>query len=580
MKTAIRYTALSFIVLYAFSRLLILAIPGIANHFLAQNHLASLEVHPESIFLNRATLLNLNWAGPVRVQCDSLELGYSLKQLLFKKQLESIHIHQLQIEPGTSSAANSPPDSQEKLKFQDLFFDHFLIDRLSWIFPGPVFSESLNLNLELKKIGPSALGIQLKWLQPSPSISLEGILNLETLSLKGTVSFDCTKYLNSPVPIRGTIRFSVRTDPSLKNIYFEGIEGTMESIPEAFLKGEIHLEKKEGRYCFDEAGSRLFLDYGALLAHGLTTGHPLLSHLESVSPLLLTWKGSLEDFKIGGEIPVQDLIVQENMHVDGKLSFEIHWNNQRSPNALLKIRLTDAQIQRADLFHIEGIDSRIELDLQNLRSASLVQKLQIRKVSYPPFQFENLHCDFRIIDWNEVLFESLNGEWCGGKLSTHAFYFGLSPLKLETELFFDHVKANELLTLFPQKKTRASGEFYGRIPIDFQQGKITLKDGFLYTTPGGGRIESETFLLSDLARDKPEIQKKLLIADEALRDFEFEKIQFNLSGSGEHMQLLYQIKGKSRKKNLPPLDLSVTIEGQLDALINQLMKVKGKLSLG
>ena len=187
-------------------------------------------------------------------------------------------------------------------------------------------------------------------------------------------------------------------------------------------------------------------------------------------------------------------------------------------------------------------------DLVKMHSAP-GQKLKFTRASFGEMRIENGEIDFQIESPRSILVEKSHFKWCDGKVDAPAIRFTSGVEAYNLILYCDRLNLAKVLQQFGAASVTAEGELNGRIPLKFQNGKLSFKDGFLFTTPGEtGKIKmtDTEILTAGIPPDTPQyVQMEL--ARKALEDYDYSWAKLNLTSEGEDLLLNLQLDGKPAK---------------------------------
>ena len=324
---------------------------------------------------------------------------------------------------------------------------------------------------------------------------------------KGSVSISAARYQNLNL---GTIQADLRQTTS--GISFNG-KLKNHLIPElaATFSGETHLasfEDHETQAHFEifypETGPEI--DLGKLLPAAAG----------------FTFKGKL---------------LEEGNLVIGKVGF----------NAAARSRISNGELRhRKNKIAIEAIQMDLLIpDLAQMRSAP-GQKLKFARASLGEMNLENGEIDFQIESTQSVLVEKSHFIWCDGKVDAPAIRFTSGIEDYNLILYCDRLDLAKVLQQFGAASVSAEGQLNGRIPLRYQNRKLSFTDGFLFTTPGESgkiRMTDAEILTAGIPPDTPQyVQMEL--ARKALEDYDYKWAKLNLTTEGEDLLLNMQLDGK------------------------------------
>ncbi|MEJ2220692.1 MAG: YdbH domain-containing protein [Desulfobacterales bacterium] len=198
---------------------------------------------------------------------------------------------------------------------------------------------------------------------------------------------------------------------------------------------------------------------------------------------------------------------------------------------------------------VEGIQMVLRIpDLVKMHSAP-GQKLKFKRASFGEMMIENGEIDFQIESPRSVLVEKSHFNWCDGKVDAPAIRFTSGIEDYNLILYCDRLDLAKVLQQFGAASVMAEGQLNGRIPLRYQNGKLSFTDGFLFTTPGESgkiRMTDTGILTAGIPPDSPQyVQMEL--ARTALEDYDYKWAKLNLTTEGEDLLLKMQLDGKPAK---------------------------------
>ena len=204
---------------------------------------------------------------------------------------------------------------------------------------------------------------------------------------------------------------------------------------------------------------------------------------------------------------------------------------------------------RKNKIAVEGIQMALWIpDLVKMRSAP-GQKLKFVRASFGEMNIENGEIDFQIESPRSILVEKSHFNWCDGNVDAPAIRFTSGTADYNLILYCDRLNLARVLEQFGAASVKAEGELNGRIPLRYQNGVLSFKDGFLFTTPGEPgkiRMTDTEILTAGIPSDTPQyVQMEL--ARKALEDYDYSWAKLNLTTEGEDLLLNMQLDGKPAK---------------------------------
>ena len=201
---------------------------------------------------------------------------------------------------------------------------------------------------------------------------------------------------------------------------------------------------------------------------------------------------------------------------------------------------------RKNKIAVEGIQTELLIpDLIKLQSAP-GQKLRFARASLGDMTMDNGEIDFQIESPQSFLIEKSHFIWCNGNVDAPAIRFKAGIEDYQLILYCDRLDLAKVLEQFGAASVEAGGELNGRIPIQYKNGQLSFKDGFLFTTPGQtGKIRmKDTEILTAGIPPGTSQYVQLELARKALEDYDYTWAKLNLTTEGEDLLLNMQLDGK------------------------------------
>ncbi|MEA1921473.1 MAG: YdbH domain-containing protein, partial [Pseudomonadota bacterium] len=197
-----------------------------------------------------------------------------------------------------------------------------------------------------------------------------------------------------------------------------------------------------------------------------------------------------------------------------------------------------------------GINCRLQFpELPSLRSAP-DQRLVFDQLTAGNISCRDGCFAFRVESAETLLLEKSRISWCGGNIETQALRISPTIDHYQSTLHCDRLQLAKLLEQLGQIKAQGQGSVNGRIPVAWENGRITFDDGFLYSTPGVGgniKVSGGEALTAGLPIASPQFAQ-LDLAREALKDYQYKWTKLGLNSEAEELILNLQFDGKP---NLP-----------------------------
>ncbi|MBQ7189610.1 MAG: YdbH domain-containing protein [Kiritimatiellae bacterium] len=188
-------------------------------------------------------------------------------------------------------------------------------------------------------------------------------------------------------------------------------------------------------------------------------------------------------------------------------------------------------------------------------------------------QFDDGRVEFQVTP-QELFIDRALVSWCNGSLNFYSAHIDWKKPQEVFDFYADRIDMGKAITPFIPFPAQMNGILYGRIPIGYENGKIHLNKGFLYSMPKQGgalKINNPDDLAEYLesAGIAGDVQSPLA---KALSDMDFDVLKFDLTPSAtnpDDSTLSIKIGGKSNYKQWPaPIDLTLNFHGPISELIN------------
>jgi hypothetical protein len=167
-------------------------------------------------------------------------------------------------------------------------------------------------------------------------------------------------------------------------------------------------------------------------------------------------------------------------------------------------------------------------------------------------KIENGEIDFQIESPRSVLVEKSHFNWCDGNVDAPAIRFISGTEDYNLILYCDRLNLARVLEQFGAASVKAEGELNGRIPLRYQNGKLSFKNGLLFASPVSGaesgkiRMTDTEILTAGIPPGTPQyVQMEL--ARKALEDYDYRWAKLNLTTEGDDLLLDMQLNGKPAK---------------------------------
>jgi hypothetical protein len=259
--------------------------------------------------------------------------------------------------------------------------------------------------------------------------------------------------------------------------------------------------------------------------------------------------------------------VQEiNGDIDGKADFE--WSNgelQSSGELLANIAVLKAQNMT-----LESAATIVTFDSLVPPSTPPQQEIQVGLLDIG-IPLTKGRIEFQLNRDGAVTAALRELDMFGGRIETETFRIPAQLDGFTVPLQVNGVPLDELLVATQVGDLTATGTLNGRIPVTFEKGNIVLRNGFLETGPGGGRIQYRPQAVGPALSDANEGTALFL---DIVRDFQYDSVQVAIDEQPDgEVPFEFKIKGRNQTVyNGIPVELNLSMSGPLRALLQQGLK--------
>lgn len=179
---------------------------------------------------------------------------------------------------------------------------------------------------------------------------------------------------------------------------------------------------------------------------------------------------------------------------------------------------------------------------------------------------------FRADDLSSLLLTEGRTGFCGGTVRVYALHLDLEHLDAGFTLYLDDLEAGEILAALPGVEGTATGTIHGKIPLSYRDGKVLLRDAYLYSPPGQvGKLRlSETDAVVENLRAAGVPDSTCDDLRTALADLDYTVLRMDLRQNRDATgRLDVRLEGTAGEgKAAIPVSLELGFNGQLQDLLN------------
>ena len=243
-------------------------------------------------------------------------------------------------------------------------------------------------------------------------------------------------------------------------------------------------------------------------------------------------------------------------------------------NAALRVSGLDADLAAGETpVALRGVGTLLQADGYGARTTVRPFGIRYRKVSAGDgISPANGSFWFRTDDASSLLLTEGRTDFCGGTVRVYALHLDWKSLDAGFTLYLDDLDAGELLALLPGVDGSATGTLHGKIPLAYRDGKVRLRDAYLYSPPGQvGKLRlGKTDAIVDNLRASGVPESTCDDLRKALSDLDYTVLRMDLKqnrdGTG---RLAVQLEGSATDGSATvPVSLDLGFNGQLQDLVN------------
>ena len=200
-------------------------------------------------------------------------------------------------------------------------------------------------------------------------------------------------------------------------------------------------------------------------------------------------------------------------------------------------------------------------------------------ISIPGTSFTNVFASIRATDRAYLVTEA-GADCAGGTLKLYALFLDPERLSAGATIYVEDVDAGEALSYVSGISGDATGRLHGKMSFFLRDGKtLRLRDAFLFSNPGDVgtvRIYDGKALVGNLAMGGlPADECRNLATAIANLDYSVLRLRLKKDKAAGGSALSLKIKGTATHEGITvPVNLDVTLRGDIDQLIDTGMKIK------
>lgn len=344
------------------------------------------------------------------------------------------------------------------------------------------------------------------------------------------------------------------------------------------LSGAVQLA--DGKVVFDAAWP--------LLKNGTLAANGWVDVMAAAPSLDIT--GSLPKFKIEDEKELGTLWASlQKIGITGTFSGDAHVKFDRGRlQPIVHLTAEDAKLTSAEYdATVEGITGSVTFRNFSPLITPGNQQATVRRANLGKWEMSNGGVTFRVENAHSILIEQTQWNWLRGRVFSESFRIDTSSPDVQAVMYAEDLNVKDMLSLFSGGQATGEGTVYGRVPVRIKWPRVTLGNGFLYSTPGTGILQlgDTVGVVGNLldqsdprfAKDPMYSQVKTRIMA-ALKDFQYNVVKVDFKPDKEGVVATVSIQGKGRVGEKPQeLNLNIAASG-LDRLLSDYLAIRKNIS--
>lgn len=223
------------------------------------------------------------------------------------------------------------------------------------------------------------------------------------------------------------------------------------------------------------------------------------------------------------------LSFQGFMGSSGTLLFE---NGQLQGGGKFRVQDGFLQVKQGDV-KVSGIMTSMQVK-DSVRFISFpAQRIDFEKISAGKITAGPGSVVVQVEGKKRVFIEQGMLHWAGGTIQTTPFRVHLPLGAMATVLYCDRLRVADMISILGSAAVEGDGLVSGMLPVTYSKGRLSFKDGYLYTKPGiGGRIRllQAGNIIQGIPGASAE-QVHFVLA--ALNDFSYDWVRFAINSDPE-----------------------------------------------
>ena len=214
----------------------------------------------------------------------------------------------------------------------------------------------------------------------------------------------------------------------------------------------------------------------------------------------------------------------------------------QSGNAGVRIRELDLKSRNGDI-QLTGAALRFSLPSLPELSSAPNQRLSFKSLQVGNFKFDSASIAFRMDSPTVWYLENSIFNWCGGKIRLGYVKIAPPMENFAATVYCDRLRLGELLEQFGIGSDAGdNAALNGTIPLRLRNGRLIIRNGFLYSTPG--ETGTLRFTPHDTVKALRSASTEMAFIQAALHKFLYNWTRLTMNTEGELLLVKFQADGR------------------------------------
>lgn len=226
---------------------------------------------------------------------------------------------------------------------------------------------------------------------------------------------------------------------------------------------------------------------------------------------------------------------------------EVNAASSNGIDGFFELSLNDGRLMNQEgNIDVEGIYGEVRLPkLPHIESLP-DRKAGFSKATFGGIVLEDGEVRYKVESPESFFIEKADFKWCSGQVETQSFRILTGIEDYDVIFYCAKLELSQVIGQVASFDAEGRGTVSGRIPLIYKNGRLAFNNGFLYSEPGvTGQIQiRDTEKLTDGVLAGTPKFAQLVIAQEALKDYEYAWAKLELNTEKENLRVRLRFDGK------------------------------------